>query len=103
MHTSATSSIKLSSCAGEKERHVDANDRKTSQQLKSAIRGQRLSTTATAESKPVHVSNVIMPEPVPNQNRLGARINASAGFGNVRWSWANSSSSCAIPLGAISA
>src|SRR5476649_1129193 len=72
MQSSAVSSISRSSWAEEKSAHVATNDRKTTQQIASVIRGHQFKTSATAAASPPHASVAIRPVPVPNQNRLGA-------------------------------
>lgn len=103
MQRIAVSSMSRSSWAGVNTRQVVTKDTKISQQAKSAMRGHRFRTTATAAMKPLHERKVIISELVPNQNRLGARMRASSVRENAWCSCVKNSASGAMPCGPTSA
>ena len=71
MHNKATSSISQSNCGSEKITHTRANESNASQQMKSASRGKKFNTRATAASNPPHSTAAIMAGSALIQNRLG--------------------------------
>ena len=78
MQRSDTSSMSWSTIDPEKMLHVETKERKASQQAKSAMRGQRLRTSAIAAAMPSHSTMTIEAWPEPSQKRVGARHSISS-------------------------
>src|SRR5690349_23486887 len=72
MQSSATSSIRLSSCAGVYSPHAPTNERNATQQTDNASRGHRFRTSATAAAIPIQANAVIMAALELSQNQVGA-------------------------------
>ena len=77
IHSSAASSMRLSSCAGVNSPHAPTNERKASQQTDNASRGQRFMTSATAAATPIQPNAVIMAALEFSHNKVGALKKAS--------------------------
>ena len=103
IQSKAVSNISGSITVGENTPKTVTKERKINQQPKSAMRGHRFNTVATAATMPNQPRAVIIPSPELIHNKLGARKRGSMEPGNSFCRCSNNEAAGRIPSGPINA